>query len=218
MSKILEIVHLSKSFAQGGQVVEVLKTVNLSIDAGEVVALVGPSGSGKSTLLHIAGLLMSPDSGLLQLDGQDVASLSDIKKTELRLQKIGFIYQFHHLLNEYDALSNAAMPLKIAGKADFVGVRDLLVRLGLESKVSTNVTKLSGGEQQRVAIARAFVNSPKIILADEPTGNLDIKNSEKVFQVFKEIAAEKGTSALIATHNIELAKRMDRVIDMAKLS
>lgn len=212
MSNVLEISGVSKGFKQGGVLLEVLKNVSISIARGEIVALVGPSGSGKSTLLHIAGLLLRADSGKLVLDGEDLSKANDKKQTNMRLQKIGFVYQFHHLLNEFNALENASMPLKIAGSDNTAEAEKLLVKLGLESKLQTNVAKLSGGEQQRVAIARAFSHQPKLILADEPTGNLDMKNSENVFEIFREIAAEKGTAALIATHNLELAKKMDRVI------
>ena len=214
MSNILEISGVSKAFKQAGELLNVLKNITLNIGKGEIVALVGPSGSGKSTLLHIAGLLMSADSGSLLLDGEDLSKSNDSKKTEVRLEKIGFVYQFHHLLYEFNALENAAMPLTIAKKTDVSEVENLLKQLGLESKLYTNAAKLSGGEQQRVAIARAFSNNPRLILADEPTGNLDQKNSENVFDIFKKIAAEKGTSALIATHNMALASKMDRVIEI----
>lgn len=215
MSKnILEVANINKSFKHGGGTIDVLKDISLTIAKGEIVALVGPSGSGKSTLLHIAGLLMSADSGKLLLDDEDLSKAGDKKKTSVRLDKIGFVYQFHHLLYEFNALENAAMPLTINDNFQVSEVEELLKRLGLENKLQTNAAKLSGGEQQRVAIARAFSNNPRLILADEPTGNLDQKNSENVFEVFKSIAAEKGTSALIATHNMDLASKMDRVIEI----
>lgn len=198
--------------AQGG--LTVLKGVDLDVMPGEVVGLIGPSGSGKSSLLHAAGLLERPTSGRVLIDGQDVADLDEGARTRLRLSRIGFVYQFHHLLPEFDARDNVALPMRIAGmkQADARRLADeVLTSLGLGARVTHQPGQLSGGEQQRVAIARALANSPRLLLADEPTGNLDPVTSQAVFESLRAHAKSTGVAALIATHNMELAGHMDRV-------
>ncbi|MBN9481548.1 MAG: ABC transporter ATP-binding protein [Bordetella sp.] len=198
--------------AQGG--LTVLKGVDLEVMPGEVVGLIGPSGSGKSSLLHAAGLLERPTSGQVLIDGEDVGSLDERARTRLRLHRIGFVYQFHHLLPEFDALDNVALPMRIAGVREGEARRratETLTALGLGQRVAHQPAQLSGGEQQRVAIARALANSPRLLLADEPTGNLDPATSQAVFEALRELAKTTGVAALIATHNMELAGHMDRV-------
>ncbi|MCH4266933.1 MAG: ABC transporter ATP-binding protein [Brevundimonas sp.] len=198
--------------AQGG--LTVLKGVDLEVMPGEVVGLIGPSGSGKSSLLHAAGLLERPTSGQVLIDGEDVGGLDERSRTRLRLHRIGFVYQFHHLLPEFDALDNVALPMRIAGVREGEARRRAtaqLTALGLGQRVTHQPAQLSGGEQQRVAIARALANSPRLLLADEPTGNLDPATSQAVFEALRELAKTTGVAALIATHNMELAGHMDRV-------
>ena len=198
--------------AQGG--LTVLKGVDLDVMPGEVVGLIGPSGSGKSSLLHAAGLLERPTSGQVLIDGEDVGGLDERARTRLRLHRIGFVYQFHHLLPEFDALDNVALPMRIAGVGEGEARRratEKLTALGLGQRVTHQPAQLSGGEQQRVAIARALANSPRLLLADEPTGNLDPATSQAVFESLRELAKTTGVAALIATHNMELAGHMDRV-------
>jgi len=198
--------------AQGG--LTVLKGVDLDVMPGEVVGLIGPSGSGKSSLLHAAGLLERPTSGQVLIDGEDVGGLDERARTRLRLHRIGFVYQFHHLLPEFDALDNVALPMRIAGVREGEARRratEKLTALGLGQRVTHQPAQLSGGEQQRVAIARALANSPRLLLADEPTGNLDPVTSQAVFEALRELAKTTGVAALIATHNMELAGHMDRV-------
>ena len=198
--------------AQGG--LTVLKGVDLDVMPGEVVGLIGPSGSGKSSLLHAAGLLERPTSGQVLIDGEDVGGLDERARTRLRLHRIGFVYQFHHLLPEFDALDNVALPMRIAGVREGEARRRAtaqLTALGLGQRVTHQPAQLSGGEQQRVAIARALANSPRLLLADEPTGNLDPATSQAVFEALRELAKTTGVAALIATHNMELAGHMDRV-------
>jgi len=198
--------------AQGG--LTVLKGVDLEVMPGEVVGLIGPSGSGKSSLLHAAGLLERPTSGQVLIDGEDVGGLDERARTRLRLHRIGFVYQFHHLLPEFDALDNVALPMRIAGVGEGEARRratEKLTALGLGQRVTHQPAQLSGGEQQRVAIARALANSPRLLLADEPTGNLDPATSQAVFESLRELAKTTGVAALIATHNMELAGHMDRV-------
>ena len=198
--------------AQGG--LTVLKGVDLDVMPGEVVGLIGPSGSGKSSLLHAAGLLERPTSGQVLIDGEDVGGLDERARTRLRLHRIGFVYQFHHLLPEFDALDNVALPMRIAGVREGEARRRAtaqLTALGLGQRVTHQPAQLSGGEQQRVAIARALANSPRLLLADEPTGNLDPTTSQAVFEALRELAKTTGVAALIATHNMELAGHMDRV-------
>jgi len=192
----------------------VLRGVDIDVYPGEVVGLIGPSGSGKSSLLHSAGLLERPDAGLVALGGRDCSKLSERLRTRIRLGTVGFVYQFHHLLPEFSALENVAMPGMIAGRtraeAD-ARAQELLGELGLSARVHHQPAQMSGGEQQRVAIARALANKPQLLLADEPTGNLDPATSAAVFQSLYSLARGQGVAALIATHNMDLARYMDRV-------
>ncbi|HEX6859167.1 MAG TPA: ABC transporter ATP-binding protein [Caulobacteraceae bacterium] len=192
----------------------VLKGVDLDVFPGEIVGLIGPSGSGKSSLLHSAGLLEHPDDGEISLLGQNCTDLSEGLRSRVRLNTIGFVYQFHHLLPEFSALENVALPARIAGKSRTDAERrasELLTQLGLSGRVMHQPAQLSGGEQQRVAIARALANKPRLLLADEPTGNLDPETAEAVFQALYELVRGQGVAALIATHNMGLARYMDRV-------
>jgi lipoprotein-releasing system ATP-binding protein len=196
----------------------VLRGASLAVGRGEVVALVAPSGAGKSTLLHIAGLLDVPDAGAVRLDGRDMGGLSDRARTEARRAEVGFIYQFHHLLPEFSALENVVIPQLANGvpkAAAEARARDLLARVGLTLREDHRPAALSGGEQQRVAFCRALANAPKLLLADEPTGNLDPDTSTLVFGVLMDLVRATGLSALIATHNLDLAARMDRVVRLA---
>lgn len=213
----LELKNLQRSFKQGGQKLDVLKGIDLTIEKGEVVALIGPSGAGKSTLLQLAGLLDQPTKGEIYLDGNRCSKLGDSMRTSLRRDYLGFVYQYHNLLPDFDAVENVMMPLLIAGiKPQMARERaeKLLKRLGLAKRISHRPAELSGGEQQRVAIARALAHAPKLLLADEPTGNLDPKTSTVVFSELISIVKETGLSALIATHNLELARQMDRIVTL----
>ncbi len=213
----LSLKKISKSFKQGSQILEVLKEINLDIMPGEIVALIGPSGSGKSTMLQIAGLLDRPSKGEILLDDMKCSKLGDGVRTALRRDYLGFVYQYHNLLADFDATENVMLPQLIAGvdtKTAREKSRWLLERLGLSKRLKHRPAELSGGEQQRVAIARALANSPKLLLADEPTGNLDPKTSESVFLELLSIVKETGLSALIATHNFELADKMDRKVKL----
>lgn len=213
----LELKNLHRSFKQGTQKLEVLRGVNLDIEKGEIVALIGPSGSGKSTMLQIAGLLEQPTKGEIYLDGQCCSKLNDTMRTVLRRDYLGFVYQYHNLLADFDATENVMLPQLIAGvspKTAREKAEWLLKRLGLEKRLKHRPAEMSGGEQQRVAIARALANTPKLLLADEPTGNLDPKTSEIVFAELLSIVKETGLSALIATHNFELADKMDRKVQL----
>lgn len=212
---VLELKDLSRSFPQGSETLHVLKTVNFGIRPGEIIALVGPSGAGKSTLLQTAGLLERPTSGDIFMEGVSAASLSDQKKTRLRRHKMGFVYQYHHLLPEFSALENIVIPQMISGKSKKeaeVRARSLLQSMGLAKRADHRPAELSGGEQQRIAIARALANKPKLLLADEPTGNLDPQTSAQVFDLLIEGVRNQGLAALIATHNPVLAERMDRIV------
>ena len=215
MSNILSLRQISRTYTSAGQPLTVLNNATLELAAGELTALVGPSGSGKTTLLQIAGLLDSPQSGEVIIVGTDATKASDAVRTKLRNCHIGFVYQFHNLLPELSAIENVAIAQRIAGvgrtKANERAVQ-LLTRLGLAERLHHLPSQLSGGEQQRVAVARAFANNPALILADEPTGNLDPTTSETVLQLFLEVAKEEGIAALIATHNIALAKRLHRAV------
>jgi lipoprotein-releasing system ATP-binding protein len=214
----LKLSGVARSFAQGRERLDVLKEVELAVRPGEVVALVGPSGAGKSTLLHIAGLLEKPDAGEVWVGGEAGGKLSDDKRTLLRRHHLGFVYQYHHLLPEFSALENVVMPQMIAGisRAEAADrASQLLDKLGLAPRLSHRPGQLSGGEQQRVAIARALANRPKVLLADEPTGNLDPSTAEGVFDELLSLAKDQGLAALIATHNPDLASRMDRTVRLA---
>lgn len=213
----LSLKKISKSFKQGSQTLDVLKSVDLEIMPGEIIALVGPSGSGKSTLLQIAGLLDRPTKGEIMLDDMKCSKLGDGMRTALRRDYLGFVYQYHNLLSDFDATENVMLPQLIAGvnlRTAREKSRWLLERLGLGKRLKHRPSELSGGEQQRVAIARALANTPKLLLADEPTGNLDPKTSECVFIELLSIVKETGLSALIATHNFELADKMDRKVKL----
>ncbi len=211
----LRLEAIDKTFHQGGKAIEVLHGVSLEVRPGELVALVGPSGSGKSTLLHIAGLLERPDAGEVVIGGQAASALDDNARTGLRRNTIGFVYQYHHLLPEFSALENVILPQMIAGlsKAEArVRAGELLGLVGLSERVEHRPARLSGGEQQRVAIARGLANAPAILFADEPTGNLDPHTAESVFDMLVELVRGAGLAALIGTHNLELAARMDRTL------
>jgi lipoprotein-releasing system ATP-binding protein len=212
---VLVIRGLKRTYATGERQLEVLKGADLEVFPGELVGLVGPSGSGKSSLLHAAGLLEHPTAGTILVGGADCSQLSDRARTRIRLREIGFVYQFHHLLPELSALDNVALPLMIAGKprreAD-ARAASLLTDLGLAERLTHQPARLSGGEQQRVAVARALANSPRLILCDEPTGNLDPVTSRAVFQSLHDLARQRGVAALVATHNLELTGQMDRVL------
>jgi lipoprotein-releasing system ATP-binding protein len=211
----LRIVDLNRTFRSGDSDLVVFNGLNLEIAPGEIVGLIGPSGSGKSSLLHAAGLLEEPTAGEVWIDGVSAWTLDDNRRTRIRREKIGFVYQFHHLLPEFDAIENVATPALIAGvsKRDaHDAARALLEQLGLGGRLGHRPAQLSGGEQQRVAIARALVNRPVLILADEPTGNLDPDTSGVVFGALLEAVREQGAAALIATHNLELGRYMDRVM------
>jgi lipoprotein-releasing system ATP-binding protein len=211
----LRLEQLERAYAQGERLIEVLKGATASFYPGEAVALLGPSGAGKSTLLHIAGLLEQPDRGAVIIDGVNCGNLGDAERTRIRRAEIGFVYQFHHLLPEFSALENVVLPQLILGlsrsEADSRATQ-LLEALGLGERADHRPSQLSGGEQQRVAIARAVANGPKFLLADEPTGNLDPPTAERVFEQLLSLIRQSGVAALIATHNLDLAARMDRTL------
>jgi lipoprotein-releasing system ATP-binding protein len=212
---VLSIRNLTRDFKSGDKILHVLGGVNVDLRAGEIVGLVGPSGSGKSSLLHSAGLLERPTSGQVIIEGQSAWDLNDGERSALRRRALGFVYQFHHLLAEFTALDNVALPLMISGvnqKSAREEAERLLTRMGLAARLHHQPSQMSGGEQQRVAIARAVANKPKVLLADEPTGNLDPNTSESVFKALFDLARAEGAGALIATHNIELTRYMDRVL------
>tara|TARA_E500000178_G_scaffold356033_1_gene431206 strand:+ start:1910 stop:2620 length:711 start_codon:yes stop_codon:yes gene_type:complete len=214
---LLEALDLRHSFVEGEHTTEVLSGVSLKIKPGEITAVVGPSGCGKSTLLYLLGLLDRPDQGNIFLRGKEVSDCDDKTRTTLRNQEIGFIFQFHFLIKELSALENVALPLRKAGDSipeSRKKAQASLTKLGLGDKSHRFANKLSGGEQQRVAIARAIVNSPSIVLADEPTGNLDSENSNKVFNLLSNLATDENLSILLVTHNNELAMKCNRVIEM----
>jgi len=216
----LDLTDVEKGYQRGKPAeVIVLRGATVRVAAGEVVALVAPSGAGKSTLLHIAGLLDTPDAGEVRLGGQPMRGLGDRERTEARRREIGFIYQFHHLLPEFSALENIVIPQLangVAVRAAEARALDLLTRTGIAARAHHRPAELSGGEQQRVAFCRALANLPRVLLADEPTGNLDPATSERVFALLLEVVRDTGLSALIATHNLELAARMDRVVRLEK--
>jgi lipoprotein-releasing system ATP-binding protein len=208
---------VARSYRSGSETLHVLRGVDLSLAAGEIVALVAPSGTGKSTLLHLAGLLERPDAGQVLVDGRDAGQLGDPQRTAIRRDTIGFVYQFHHLLPEFSALENVVLPQMIAGRARGAArtrAAELLAAFGLAPRAAHLPGKLSGGEQQRVAIARAMANAPKLLLADEPTGNLDVGTAGGVFEELLRAVRTRGMAALIATHNPEMAARMDRTVTL----
>ena len=211
---VIEISQLSQYFQQGQTRLEILKDVSLKIAAGEMVGLVGPSGSGKSTLLHLAGLLERPSGGKIIYMGQDCELMTDHQRTKLRLHEIGFIYQFHHLLPEFSALENIIMPQLIAGLTKIEAANranQLLNMVGLSERGDHKASQLSGGEKQRVAIVRSIANVPRLVLADEPTGNLDPLTSAQVFEQLRRVIKGGKLSAIIATHNYQLAEKLDRI-------
>lgn len=218
MDEILRLENITRRYKEGEGQLEVFNGLSLVLKPGEIVALVGPSGAGKSSLLHIAGLLEAPTSGEIYVGGVATSKLPDQERTRIRRDKIGFVYQAHHLLPEFDALENVVLPQMIAGKSRkdaAVEATRLLDVLGLGKRLTHLPSKLSGGEQQRVAIARALANSPRLLLADEPTGNLDQHTGERVADLLIRLAHDNGVAALVATHNRELAASMDRVVRMA---
>ncbi len=212
---ILELDTVVRTYIQADSQLEVVRRASLSVPAGELVGLVGSSGAGKSTLLHVAGLLELPDGGEVSIAGRPCGAMSDSGRTEIRRNEIGFVYQFHHLLPEFTALENVMLPQMIAGTArrsarEHAAI--LIESVGLKDRASHRPARLSGGEQQRVAIARALANGPSLLLADEPTGNLDAKTADDVFGLLIDFVRESGLAAVIATHNLDLAAKMDRVV------
>ncbi|WP_375422306.1 ABC transporter ATP-binding protein [uncultured Sphingomonas sp.] len=212
---VLRTTGLARSFTQGGETIEVLRGVNLAVQPGEIVALLGPSGSGKSTLLQAVGLLEGGFQGSIRIAGTEAAKLDPHGRTVVRRDQLGFVYQFHHLLPDFNATENVVLPQLVHGaERDAADARatDLLTQLGLGHRLTHRPSQLSGGEQQRVAVARALANRPALILADEPTGNLDETTADIVFAEFLRLVREEGSAALVATHNERLAARMDRVL------
>ncbi|MFV0430774.1 MAG: ABC transporter ATP-binding protein [Alphaproteobacteria bacterium] len=218
MTRIIEFQNISKIYNEQAETpLTILDNISFALEQGEVSALIGPSGAGKSTMLHIAGLLEQPSKGEVFIDGQNASKLNDIKRSYLRGHYLGFVYQFHHLLPEFTSLENAAMPLLIQNtskKEAYGKAQGLLERVGLAHRITHKPSQLSGGEKQRVAIARALVNEPKLLLADEPTGNLDPTTAQDVFSLFMEIAKENKLTAIIATHNHDLAYQMPKRLVM----
>jgi len=211
----LRLSGVHRHYGEGERLVHVLEAADLTVESGELVALVAPSGAGKSTLLHLCGLLESPQAGEVEIVGQPTSRMGDRARTQLRRSTVGYVYQFHHLLPEFTALENVVMPQLIAGKdqkASEGRAMELLDLLGVGPRATHRPAELSGGEQQRVAIARAAANHPRVILADEPTGNLDPETSDIVFEALKGLIRNEGAAALIATHNYDLAKRADRIV------
>ena len=209
----LRLANVARRYKQGHGTLEVFRNVELTLEPGELVALVGPSGAGKSSLLHMAGLLEAPSEGEIYVDGAAASQLPDRERTRLRRERIGFVYQAHHLLPEFSALENVIVPQRIAGRpgaAARAGASLLLTQVGLAERLEHRPSQLSGGEQQRVAIARAMANRPRLLLADEPTGNLDPRTAQGVFDLFIHLVRAEGVAALVATHNADLAAKMDR--------
>ncbi len=214
---IMRLINVSRQYVTGEGMLQVLDGVNLELRPGEMVGLVGPSGSGKSTLLHTAGLLEFPDSGLVEIDGQDAAGMKERERTLTRRRKLGFVYQFHHLLPELNAIDNVAAPLMIDGVKKSLArerARSLLNSMGLSQREKHQPGQLSGGEQQRVAIARSLANQPRVLIADEPTGNLDPATTTSVFQSLFDTARTEQVAVLVATHNLQLTSYMDRVLTL----
>jgi len=212
---VVRLTNLARNFEQGGETIEVLRGVDLVIEPGEIVGLLGPSGSGKSTMLQAVGLLEGGFSGKIELAGVDASTADATERTSLRREHLGFVYQFHHLLPDFSAEENVILPQLLLGtkRADASErARDLLASLGLGHRLTHRPSQLSGGEQQRVAVARALANRPRMVLADEPTGNLDENTSDRVFAQFVELVRGQGSAALVATHNERLAARMDRIV------
>jgi lipoprotein-releasing system ATP-binding protein len=215
----LRLDRVTRVYKQAGRELVVFRDVSLSLNKGEIVALVGQSGAGKSSLLHIAGLLEAPTSGEVFVGGAPASRLPERARTEIRREALGFVYQFHHLLPEFTALENVAMPRRIAGESREAAAKEakrLLDLVGLADRVDHRPAQLSGGEQQRVALARALANSPRVLLADEPTGNLDPKTADGVFEVLIQLVRAEGLSALVATHNYALSEKMDRTLLLEK--
>ena len=216
---VVRLDNVCRSFQQGARTIEVLKNISLDVEAGESVGILGPSGSGKSTMLHIVGLLEPPDSGHVFLGGRKTNSMKDYDKTILRRQYLGFVYQFHHLLSEFSAIENVILPQIIAGSAKHEArarSKLLLEKVGLAARSAHKPGQLSGGEQQRIAIARALANKPRLIIADEPTGNLDVSTAEKVTDVLLEILSSEAVGAIVATHNPRLVERLDRAVSLSE--
>ncbi len=214
---LLQCRDLCKRYQEGSVQTDVLRNVAFSLQPGELTAIVGSSGSGKSTLLHLLGGLDAPTSGDVIFDGKSLNAMSSAAKAELRNRELGFIYQFHHLLPDFSALENVAMPLLIGkiGKAEAEsGAREMLAAVGLEKRAAHRPSELSGGERQRVAIARALVNRPRLVMADEPTGNLDARNADAIFALLGELNVKQGTAFLVVTHDLMLAKRLNRQMEM----
>jgi len=216
-NEVLSLKNIKRTFTQGKNKLNILRGSDVTLNKGEVVALVGPSGSGKSTLLHIAGLLEKPDSGTITICGEPCSNMDDDNRTRVRRHNLGFVYQHHHLLPEFSALENISIPQIIAGRSKKIShnrATEMLEWLGLSERSTHRPARLSGGEQQRVSIGRALSNAPKLLLADEPTGNLDPHTADEVFDVLMRLARGAGLTALIATHNPQLALRMDRRITL----
>jgi lipoprotein-releasing system ATP-binding protein len=214
---VLAVANLARSFEQGGARIEVLTGVDLAIAPGEIVALLGPSGSGKSTLLQAVGLLEGGFTGSIRIMGEEVGTLDDAGRTRVRRQRLGFVYQFHYLLPDFSARENVMLPQMVAGVPDAAAAAradELLGALGLGGRLTHKPSQLSGGEQQRVAVARALANRPALVLADEPTGNLDEATAGLVLAAFLDLVRSSGAAALVATHNVDLARRMDRVVSL----
>jgi lipoprotein-releasing system ATP-binding protein len=217
MQTVLKLLNIEKNFFQADQKIEVLKGINLEIKKGELVALIGPSGSGKTTLLQIAGLLDSATSGQILIGGIDSSKANDKTRTEIRKNHVGFVYQFHNLLPEFSALENVALPLLIQEKSRkeaFEIAEKILTEVGLSNRLNHKPSELSGGQQQRVALARAVVTKPSLILADEPTGNLDSEFAGKIFELLQNLVKTYQIGCLVVTHNMELAKKADRVVSI----
>jgi lipoprotein-releasing system ATP-binding protein len=219
MNEPLRLDRVTRVYKQAGRELVVFRDISLALKPGEIVALVGQSGAGKSSLLHIAGLLEEPTSGEVYINGQAASHLPERGRTEVRRQTLGFVYQFHHLLPEFTALENVAMPRRIAGESKDDAAKEarrLLTTVGLGERLDHRPSQLSGGEQQRVAIARALANSPRVLLADEPTGNLDPRTADGVFDMLIQLVRSENRAALIATHNYDLSAKMDRTLQLDK--
>jgi lipoprotein-releasing system ATP-binding protein len=214
---VLRLDQISKSFVMAGKEINVLRNITLELTSGEALALVGPSGAGKSTLLHIAGLLLKPTEGRLEIDGEDCARHPELTLARLRSNKIGFVFQMHHLLPDFNALENVCIPALLAGsnrREAMLRAKDLLEQVGLQERLNHRPGELSGGEQQRVALARALVNRPSVLLADEPTGNLDTVTAKEIHNIIWNFHREQGQTIVLVTHNMELAQGATRMVPM----